>query len=366
MKKIFIFLVAVCFLLCGCGGKDVKTNEIGKPDTHSQYKTSFREKVGMDKNVVYLGMPRVLTSDKKGTWQSSDETIAYVSNNELIGLREGVVTISRVSENGTEYDKCEYAVTTFNDGKKVDGCFEIGPEGFWDETVDYQSTVNPEFLKTKINTIQDAIYYFQKSGFYYSDSAPILVSGRTHWVWSQGGEAVLSAKCGGLTDIVNAAAYLLENDFEDAGYIIVYGNGFYVLNWFYEDGNYYLMDFPKLLVDIYHGDNTLIYKPEKFANLDEMKNYFNNRVDAADTMAVIMVPSLGHSEHPALYMDSLSDSSRMFSEHVEMGLEDDVYDEAVFLYENKQFDYSVLSIETEDMPVEAPRYGNELFFYSYE
>lgn len=370
MKKYFICILALIAFISGCGNEEVSYSYMTDRGTHvintgSDYETSYRKEVGEDKPVVYIGKPLKIEMSE-GHLKSLDEMIAYVDEDMIFGLREGIARIERVGDDGKILDNFEFVVTTFNDGKNADICYEKTIEDFLNSTIDYQSTVSPEYLASDINTLQDVYSYFQASGFYYNEYAPILMSGRTQWLWSLPGEAVLLSKSGGMTDIVNAAAYLLHYDFEDYGFIYTLGDGLYINNWFYEDGCFYITDYSGLLADLYHGRDREKYEPLKFTDIKAISEYYEKEANHDNTMAVIMVPSMGKTDHPPVYLSYVSDSSEIFREHVEIGFEDVIYKQMDILFSNNAFDYEVISVPTDKCPVEIPKYGSYVDLYTYE
>ncbi len=386
-----------CIFLAGCGGETPQTEErdtsliqateqtetaeqkveksVGEQiweerqiDTNSRYSGSFRKEVGEEKKVVYLGMPRELTAIKGENinWTSSDPSVAIVQNGKVIGWKEGLVTIQGRKQTDEIVYEEEFAVTTFNDGKKVESCFEIEQEEFNSGIHSFYYTVDPELLRLKINTIQDMYGYFLHSGCYYDVDGPILVSGPSLWVWSMPGENMLNIKYGSPSDFANAASYLLQYDFEDWGYIFGLGSNMLIYSWFYEDGYYYVVDFYGMIMDIEHGYYSNYYEPFKTDKKEEIAEYLLERRSKNNVLAFVMLSAQGHDFMPAIYCSCLQDSSKIFREHVEYGFEEAVYNEMTILFENSDFDYSILCIPYEEIPEGVPKYDNPGYYYSYE
>lgn len=163
-----------------------------KIDTRSEYDTSFRKKVGEDMDVLYLGMPMQLSDEgEEWSWSTTDPTVATVENGVVTGWREGIVYILQHEKGGdAPVNTWEFAVTTFNDGKQADVCYEVGTSGLWNEGIEYYHTVAPELLKVRINTIQDAIIFFQQCNF-YKEEGYLEIGTDSGWKWGAPAKAYL-------------------------------------------------------------------------------------------------------------------------------------------------------------------------------
>lgn len=404
MKNFLLYLAIgiTCIFLVGCGGENPPTEEqetslfqtseqetveqketieqqgetsVGvqykeewQIDTHSRYSGSFRKAVGEEKKVIYLGMPRKLTvSDGENIkWISSDPSVATVRDGEVTGWKEGLVTIQGQRETDEIVYEEEFVVTTFNDGKKAENCYEIERAEYLSGVHSFYNTVAPEVLRLKINTIQDMYEYFLHSGCYYSPDGPILTSGGSLWLWSLPGDDMLNLKYGSPSDFANAASYLLQYDFEDWGYIYGLGSNIKIYNWFYEDGYYYIVDFYGLIKDIEHGYYLNHYDPFKTDKKEEIAEYLLSRTNTNGLLAFVMMSARGHDFMPAFYSSCLQDSSKVYKEHVEYGFEETVYNEMTILYENQEFDFSIRCVPSDEIPEGVPRYDNAGYRYPYE
>lgn len=336
--------------------------------TKSEYDTSYREMVGFDKEVVYLGLPRCLEEcGEEYVWTTSDDGIATVERGTVTGYREGTVWISKLNEKKELIKSWELVVTTFNDGKQAEACYEIGPEGFGNAEVEYYYTVKPEYLKDKINTIQDAISYFQNSWFTIDFDAPIMATDKSCWLWCQSGADVLQAKRGGTAEMAAAAGYLLGDNFEQSGYIYTLGVFQNIFNWFYEDGTYYVVSFGELIQDMSEGAGQKNYVPFKTKNREEISEYLKNFYNEEETAVTFMIPSLSGTEIPPVYTSYLHNSMVLLSIHAEMGFEKAYFDEMSILYENPNLKYTLKAFEPEEIPDSVPKLQeNRGSFYRYE
>ena len=339
-----------------------------KVKTISRYQTSFRKTVGEDMDVIYLGMPRKLNvSGVDGSeWMTSDEHVATVQDGIVTGWSEGRVTITQKKENQI-LQEWQFAVTTFNDGRQAEVSFELGREEIRRLLTDECGIHEPAFWQSHINTLQDVITYAQERGFALDYDLPLLCTVDSEWLWSVPGDMVLIENRGSASDLSNVACYLLQNDFEDQGYILVFGNDSKVLSWFYEDGNYYLFYFRQLLRDIRDGKTEESYEPFKTDSFDEFKNEILSQVNLEETLTILMTSNQGHDFQPPVYMSYLHDSSEIYYKHVVIGLEDVILSGTKILYSSTDFDYEIKSVPTDEIPKGIPRYGeNSGNLYEYE
>lgn len=342
--------------------------DVRRIDSHSAYATSFSEIVGTDKPVIYLGMPYPISVEepKSYEWLTSDSSVATVKEGVVSGWKEGVVTILQRDSEGNELGTWEFAVTTFNDGKNVASGFELGKEAYVDQDIELTSTMDPEYLRLHINTIQDVIYYIQHSEFSYNPDAPVMFLYDSLWTWPLDGDLMIKNKCGVQSDLASVASYLLQNDFEDWGFVEWYGEDSYCYNWFYEDSTYYLMDFGQVLRDVANGENDKDYEPFCFKDYDEVLRFVQSRIIPDSTFLAFLVSAMGNEEAPVVSMSYMHDSSVVYSEHFTLAFEDDVCDAMKIAYQNDDFDFEIISVPTEEMPLGVPRYGVEKPVYYYE
>ncbi len=328
--------------------------------TRSAYKTSFLEKAGQDAEVIYLGKPRDLgiTDPADYSWHSSDESVAVVHNGIVTGLKEGLVGITQKQGDKTVSERT-FAVTTFNDGRQAELSYSLGKEKIADMLSPENGIPSPDYLKQNINTLQDAITYFQLRGFEKADNIPVLCNTVSDWIWFAPGDLVLTENAGYSEDIATAAAYLLSDDFEDHGFIYAFKAAYSTINWFYEDGYYYAFNFAELLQDLDEGFPDNSYDIFRTDDPEALKQYVLDITGASATMAVVMISTSGRNFRPPMRLSFLHDSSAIYHEHVEIALEDAVYDRSAILFINPDFDLDIVSIPSSEIPEGIPRFGPE-------
>ncbi len=328
-------------------------------DTHSEFLTSFRKEAGEDMDVVYLGKPRYIDhSTRPGDeWVSSDSAVASVQDGVVTGHKEGVVTIS-LTRNGNEAGKWDFAVTTFNDGRRAELSNELSKEEIALLRGGEGGIPSPEYLREQINTIQDAISYLQASMFERSGSLPILATMNSNWLWYFPPDAVLTENKGLPPECGIALHYLLRNDFERSGFLISYGEYEWACPWFYEDGYFYALEPVVILDDIKMGKLNETYVPFKTDSKEDLLNwYLNNDSIKFDVFAVLLVDASDYDFQPPVYRSFIHDSTDSVRVHSVIGLEDRILDKTEVLYTNPGFDFEIKSIPSAEVPDSLPKVG---------
>ena len=371
MISVLVFILEA-FVLTACSSRSISDGKAlfptfsGSFSTHSEYKASFLDTVQNDAEVLYLGKSRSLNvQDPAGyIWSSSDESIATVQNGTVTGLKEGLVTITQKKDNN-RVNEWKFAVTTFNDGRQAELCYILGNEKIAEILAPENGIPSPAYLKQNINTIQDAISYFQLSGFERGDDLPLMCTDRSEWIWFVPGDFVLMENRGITEDIATAAAYLLGDDFEDHGYVYAFGAYYVTINWFYEDGYYYVLNFGKLTKDFGNDIRNASYEILKTDDPDDIVRYALDIAGEDGTMSVVMISTAGCDFRPPMKMSYLHDSTLIYNEHVTIGFEDKVFDRSKEIYSNPAFDYEIESIPGDMLPESIPGLGSRNV-YKYE
>ena len=197
--------------------------------------------------------------------------------------------------------------------------------------------------------------------------APIMYN--KNWTWGLPGDTVIINGGGVSCDLANAAAYVLQYDYEDWGFIMVYGQYSHILNYFYEDGIYHLVDFLEAAMEVNEGiAGEASDKIYDFRSIDEIADFVKAKYSSYGTMAIYMVSAMGHNFGPASYMSFMSDSSKIYDHHNVIGVEQCVYDNLITLYVCDHIDFKMIGIPTDEMATwTAPTYDertvNEMYFY---
>ncbi len=363
------------------GGNDLRDNttymreitEVEMPYYVGKQKTGFLKGKEYDK-VLYLGVPCYLPmiNEKAVYFSSSDDSIAAIEGNELIGKKQGLVTITAYNAKKKVIGKTVFAVTTYNDGKDVINAKSMD---YSDQLFFWDHAKNPEYWKTSVNTILDACFYFQAKQFTYSFNEPDFC-GLQEWQWTADPETIFAYNTGVCVQIAQMGDYLLADNFEDWGNILVFGNQGHIFNWYYEDGYYYVVDFTEVAsrnafdyggyVDTYYDCTNMIHK---FKSISKIKKWIaSEKVDIEQNYLVVMYSNQGHDYMPAwkdggcfgIGTKNLNEGKN--TETAVFGFQDIVYDELTVLYEREGLNMEMKGFSIEEMPVRLEGRG----IYGYD
>lgn len=374
--RIIAVLLSVMLFAGACSKEKEPVDNTGtSASTGDSENPSFRKRMGEDKDVVYIGLPRRLNSEglTGDTWVSSDPETAIVTDGLVTGKKEGVVSISLKSGNET-VKEWEFLVTTFNDGKQAELNYELGREKIREMLAKDERASDPEFWKQNINTFQDAIAFFQERKFEYTDDILECFDSNIEWIWTVSGAEIVKGNKGYTSVMADALIYLLGDDFEDCGYFLFYGKMSGIRCYFYEDGVYYYLDIKTMINDFKSTWYEESYVPFKTESLEELENYVKAKFGFEDVLdVVIMVSAKNGGFHPPLYLTFIQDSSRVMHEHSVIGMEDVVLEKAKIIYENKDLDFELKAFSASEMPEEVPKLSDHSepkysanSYYAYE
>lgn len=350
----------------------VQLSEVEMPYYVGKEKKSFLKGKEYDK-VLYLGNPYYLPmlNEEAVYFSSSDETIAAIEGNELVGKKQGIVTVTAYNAKKKELEKIVFAVTTYNDGKDV-----VKARSFeYDELWKWYNTKTPEYWKTQVNTIQDMCYYLQARNFVYDFAKEPEFVNAGRWQWTQDPEIIFAMSGGVCVQVAQMGNYMLAGNYEDWGNILISGNQGHIFNWFYEDGYYYVMDFTEVISDnAWNNDGSGRFRDytksiKKFKTIKEIKKWVTTeKVDTKQNFLICMYSCQGHDYMPASYDEGCADTRAVLNgtneETAYYGYHEIVYDEMTVLYQNKDLNIALRSFTIEEMPYEI-MYGG-LYGYKVE
>lgn len=311
--------------------------------------------------VVYLGLPYYLPKlNKEAAFYSvSDRSIATIEGNALVPLKQGKVTLTGYDSAKKKLFDKTVAVTTYNDGKDVMSArsFEYIDLGRYDNAKDVY------YWRDAVNTISDMCYYLQARGFRYDFAKEPEFCGINNWQWTADAEAIFSYSGGVCVQVAQMGNYMLANNFEDWGNILVFGNQGHIFNWYYEDGYYYVMDFTEVIsdncgrdkwVNSNYADYSRSYK--KFKTVDEIKEWIPaEKVDTEQNCLVVMYSCQGHDYMPVWLDGGINDTRGLVNgtyDHTAVfGFQDIVYEELTVLWQKEGIDLTIQGFSVEEIPL---------------
>ncbi len=330
--------------------------------TRSEFTTSFTAQCSPESIFVYLGHPtgvekllntnsNVLDIDSSNLhFYSSDTDTITVENYQLIGWKEGTATIRCMDNEENLLGEWTVAVTTYNDGK--DPCSYKNPDGHYlaEITSLASAHANLELAAKEINTLCDMVDFFYAIHLEHEQEElpPIYCP---DWYYPHSAAAVLERRQTNCNDVINLAATLLQYDYEDSGIILTCGTGFNFLNWYYEDGYYYCIDYYELLFGIRDG-SPVTYPIYRFLDLEDLEHYArNNRVTGGNFyLAILMVSLENHTFMPSNYLSYMRFPLDQYTGPLQVGYEKTVYDSLKILYLNEEAGMEVICIPADEIP----------------
>lgn len=354
--------------------------EVDMPYYVGKQKSSFLKGKEYDE-VLYLGNPYYLPmlNEKAVYFSVSDEEIAVIEGNTLVGKKQGIVTVTAYNSKKKSIGDTVIAVTTYNDGKDVATArsFEIEEGDVWD----WYNTKNINYWKQSVNTIQDMCAYLQARNFVYDFNKEPEFVNAGRWQWTQDAETIFAMSGGVCVQVAQMADYMLAENYEDWGNIIISGNQGHIFNWFYEDGYYYVFDFTQVISDnrdMGNGEKFRDYSEYvyKFKTIRQIKKWVTTeKVDTKQNFLICMYSCQGHDYMPAWYDEGCADTRAVLNgtneETAFYGFHETVFDEMTVLYQNKKLNIALKSYKIEEMPyylIYDGLYGYEVinnYYYDY-
>ena len=340
-------------------------------------KTSFLKGKEYDE-VLYLGMPYYLPTlnEKAAYFSISDEEVATIEGNSLVAKKQGMVTVTAYNSKKKSLGKTVFAVTTYNDGKDVINTLSLEKTDLWR----WKNLRDVEYWKTNVNTIQDMCYYLQAKNFVYDFNKEPEFLGVNRWQWTADAKTIFDMSGGVCVQAAQMGNYMLADNFEEWGNIIVFGNYGHIFNWYYEDGYYYIMDFTDVI-----SDNTWNNSGEwkdytssimKFKSIKEIKSWITKeKVDTKENFLVCMYSNLGYDYMPCWLDEGCADSKAVNegrnAEVAHFGFLDIVFEKMTILYQKEGMNIEVRGYSLDELHtlVHGGIYGYDIteeYYYDYK
>lgn len=333
---------------------------------------------------IYLGLPMYLPDEvKKGTVYVavSDETVAKIEGNDLIGLKQGVFTLSSYDSEKNLIEEKKYVCTTFNDSKGNKESFMTISASQGTHTSIFANARDIEYWKDSVHTIMDMCYMLQARHFKYDfNKEPEfgVIEGfaedEKRWTWVQSPETIFEMSGGVCIQVAQLATYMLAGDYEDWGVIYVEGMQGHVFNWFYEDGSYYIFDFTQVISDnawnrdpsnsdSYYGYWDYSNQVKIFQTVEEIQEWcINEKVNKDENYLIYMISCLGHDYLPCSMNSGMSSSvdclrGTFNGGTISMGFQDVVFEKLKVLYHKPgSVDINFITLTAEEINDSIP-YG---------
>lgn len=334
---------------------------------------------------LYLGMPMYLpakmTSDVVYA-EVSDTSVAKIEGNELIGLKQGKFVLRTYDASKNLLEEKNYYCTTYNDSKdKKESLLS-----FSGSLSDYTNVREITYWKTAIKTIQDMCFCLEARNFLYDFSKEPEMGCiwnvselEEHWTWTPAAETIYEMSGGVCIQVAQLAAYMLAEDYEDWGAILIEGNQGHIFNWFYEDGYYYLFDFTQVISEnhAYMDSRNFFRDYSKYVvkcqSIEEIKEYCTTKkVDLSQNYTIYMYSCHGYDFLPCNVNTGMSDSNAVLNntwdgDHIKIRFQDIVMEDMVVLWENPEstpivWDGVELDRVSKDIPYV---YGREEYIYRH-
>jgi len=185
-------------------------------------------------------------------------------------------------------------------------------------------------------------------------------------MWTAAPETIFEMSGGVCIEVAQLACAMLAGDYEDWGVILIDGEQGHILNWFFEDGDYYLFDFTQVISDNTWGrlerqyDEYWDYSDYvvKCANIDEIKEYMvTEKVDTELNYLIYMYSCKGHDYIACNLNTAMSDSfaaNRGEFDEIVLGFQDVVMEDLVVLYQKDICNVVLKSYTAEELNIAIP------------
>lgn len=321
----------------------------------------------------------------------SDESIAKVEGNALVGLRQGSFTLTCYDKDMNVLEEKVFVVSTYNDSLE-----NIATAKSFVTTSNLQYNAAAEELKDAecckeaVSTIMDMSYLLQVKRFVYDGTKEpdfgaldYNVSDEERWNWTADAKTIFDMNAGVCIQVAQLATYMLADDFEDWGVVMIEGNQGHIFNWFFEDGKYYVFDFTEVISDncgrSYEFEERFNYRDysrnvQIFDTIEEFKNWcITSKVDITQNYAVYMYSCQGHdfiATNINSGMSSSYDAMNGGFDELLLCYQDVVMDDLVVFYLSEISNAKFVSVPTEEVPWEIPigvyNRGEKTWYFEYE
>lgn len=319
----------------------------------------------------------------------SDESIAKIEDNALVGYKQGTFSLICYDANMSVLNEKTYIVSTYNDSlEDISKHLSISTRSAENNytTVDMRDV---HYCREAVSTIMDMSYLLQMRGFTYDFSKEpdfgalqYDVTDETKWNWTADAETIFDMNGGVCIQVAQLATYMLADDFEDWGVVMIEGRQGHIFNWFFEDGKYYVFDYTEVISDnCYRGyefEERFGYKDYSnkvhvFDNIEDFKHWcITDKVDITQNYAVFMYSCQGHDFIPTNINSVMSDSWGVVDgekEEVLLCYQDIVMEDLVVFYLMEGSNAEFVSIPSSEVPEEVPYgvygRGEREYYYDY-
>lgn len=328
--------------------------------------------------VVYLGLPMYLPrfiSEETVYVAVSDESVAKVDGNDLVPLKQGTFFVSEFDSEKKLIKETKFVCTTFNDSKENKESLRTIIST---NLADFVNVRECAYWRASVNTIMDMSYMLQARHFCYSFEGEAEFAGLEYsnindcWMWVHSPETIFENSKGVCLQVAQLATYMLADNYEDWGVIMVDGEQGHVFNWFFEDGYYYIFDFTQVISDNAwerQGSRYFTYidysnKVKKFETIEEIREWcMTEKVDTKLNYHIYMLSCCGYDRMPASLNSGKSSSVECLAGtynngKITMAWQDIVLDSLEVLYHKEgSVDIEYKSVSADELSNLIPSFG---------
>lgn len=214
---------------------------------------------GRTKVVLFQSKQLVLTDKtaKIAFWYSSNSNVIRVSSDgKIIPYSEGIADVYAFDSNGKTIQKFSFYVTTAADKNPLGKTQNSYKNIYYEDTVE------------KLSTITDYVSWLYENGAYYDSDREPRGNGYnwTHnneacqWLQMANSNWMFKDYAGICCNVAAGSLYALAGDYEEYGLVFMSGYYGHVINYYKENGTYYVIDFTNVIsggIDISQYDNSI-------------------------------------------------------------------------------------------------------------